>query len=44
MLLTIRDPQGKASVYDEVTQQLDSKNFVHHNINLRNVIQIEENE
>ncbi|MBQ3498273.1 MAG: S8 family peptidase [Clostridia bacterium] len=44
MLLTIRDPQGKASVYDEVTQQLDIKNFVHHNINLRNVIQIEENE
>ena len=42
MLLTIRDPNGKAPVYDEVLQQLEHKNFVHHNINLRNVITIAE--
>lgn len=42
LLLTIRDPKGKAPVYDEVSQQLDYRNFVHHNINLRNVINIDE--
>lgn len=40
LLLTIRDPQGKAPVYNEVSQQLDYKNFVHHNIQLRNIITI----
>lgn len=40
LLLTIRDPNGKAPVYDEVAQQLDYKNFVHHNINIRNVLKI----
>ncbi|NBH86749.1 hypothetical protein D7X88_16230 [bacterium C-53] len=40
LLLTIRDPQGKVPVYDEVSQQLDYKNFVHHNIQLRNIITI----
>lgn len=40
MLLTIRDPNGTAPVYDEVTQQLDYKNFVHHNINIRNIVTI----
>lgn len=38
LLLTIRDPNGKAPVYDEVAQQLDYKNFLHHNIQLRNVV------
>ena len=42
LLLTIRDPNGKAPVYDEVTQQLDYKNFLHHNIQLRNVITVDE--
>ena len=42
LLLTIRDPNGKAPVYDEVLQQLDYKNFIHHNINLRNIITIDE--
>ena len=41
LLLTIRDPNGKAPVYDEVLQQLEYKNFIHHNINLRNVITID---
>lgn len=40
LLLTIRDPNGTAPVYDEVAQQLDYKNFVHHNINIRNVLKI----
>lgn len=40
LLLTIRDPNGTAPVYDEVAQQLDYKNFVHHNINIRNVVTI----
>ncbi|MCM1257615.1 MAG: S8 family peptidase [Roseburia sp.] len=40
LLLTIRDPQGKAPVYNEVSQQLDYKNFVHHNIKLRNIINV----
>lgn len=43
LLLTIRDPKGKAHVYDEVSQQLDYRNFVHYNINLRNVINIDQN-
>ena len=41
LLLTIRDPNGKAPVYDEVAQQLDYKNFLHHNIQLRNVVTID---
>lgn len=41
LLITIRDPKGKAPVYDEVTQQLDSKNFLHHNIQIRNVVTID---
>lgn len=42
LFLTIRDPQEKAPVYDEVSQQLDYRNFVHHNIQLRNIITIDE--
>ncbi len=44
LLLTIRDPNGKAPVYDEVAQQLDYKNFVHHNINIRNIVTITNDE
>lgn len=44
LLLTIRDPNGKAPVYDEVAQQLDYKNFVHHNINIRNIVTISNND
>lgn len=32
LILTIRDPHGKESVYDEVTQKLDEYNFWHSNI------------
>ena len=41
LLLTIRDPNGKAPVYDQVVQQLTSKNFVHHDIHVRNVVSID---
>ena len=40
MVLTIRDPLGVAPVYDEVTQQLSNENFVHHDIRVRNIIQV----
>ncbi len=40
-LLTIKDPNSVAPVYDEVSQQLDVKNFVHHHIQLRNVVEID---
>ncbi len=39
MVLTIKDPLGTAPVYDEVTQQLNSENFIHHDVRVRNVIQ-----
>ena len=42
MVLTIRDPMGIAPVYDEVTQQLNSENFIHHDVKVRNIIQIDE--
>lgn len=41
LLLTIRDPNGKAPVYDQVVQQLESKNFLHHDIHVRNVVSID---
>lgn len=42
LILTIKDPQGKAPVYDEVSQQLEYRNFIHHNIQLRNIVTIDE--
>lgn len=38
ILLTIRDPAGKAPVYTEVTQQLQERNFAYHNVRLKNEI------
>ena len=38
ILLTIRDPSGKAPVYNEVTQQLQDKNFVYTNVRLKNEV------
>ena len=38
ILLTIRDPSGKAPVYTEITQQLQEKNFVYSNIRLKNEV------
>ena len=36
ILLTIRDPSGKAPVYNEVTQQLQEKNFVYSDVRIKN--------
>ena len=40
LMLTIRDPKGNAPVYDEVTQQLEARNFIHHSIRLRSAIEV----
>ena len=40
MILTIRDPKHTAPVYDEVTQQLTEKNFIHYDVRVRNNIQV----
>jgi len=40
LILTIRDPERTAPVYDEVTQQLTNRNFMHHDILVRNTIQV----
>lgn len=38
ILLTIRDSSGKAPVYNEITQQLQDKNFVYSNMRLKNEV------
>lgn len=38
IILTIKDPTGKAPVYNEITQQLQEKNFIYSNVQLRNEI------
>lgn len=38
VLLTIRDPEGMASVYNEVTQQLQDRGFVYADVKLKNEI------
>ena len=40
LILTIRDPEKEAPVYDEVTQQLTNRNFIHHDVLVRNNIQV----
>lgn len=40
MILTIRDPEEKIPVYDQVTQHLTVNSFVHYNIQVRNDIHI----
>ena len=40
MVITIRDPEGKENVYDEVTQKLDEYNFWHSNIKLSTDVNI----
>jgi len=40
LILTIRDPSGKANVYDEVTQKLDEYNFWHSNIKVSSDVNI----
>ena len=38
IFLTIRDPEGKAPVYNEITQQLQQKGFVYSNVRLKNEV------
>lgn len=40
LVLTIRDPKHTAPVYDEVSQQLTEKNFIHYDVRVRNSIQV----
>lgn len=40
MILTIKDPKHSAPVYDEVSQQLTEKNFIHYDVRVRNDIHI----
>lgn len=40
MILTIRDPKHVAPVYDEVTQQLTEKQFIHYDVRVRNNIHV----
>lgn len=40
LILTIRDPRKEAPVYDEVTQQLTNRNFIHHDVLVRNDIPV----
>lgn len=40
LILTIKDPQGKVNVYDEVTQLLTINNFVHYDINVRPTVNV----
>lgn len=40
LIITIRDPQKEANIYDEVTQQLDALNFWHSNIKVSNDITV----
>lgn len=38
IILTIKDPTGTIPVYNEVTQQLQEKNFIYSNVQLRNEV------
>lgn len=40
LIITVRDPERKVNVYDEVTQGLDTFNFWHNNIKLSNDISV----
>lgn len=40
MILTIRDPEHTAPVYDEVTRQLTTRNFIHHDVRVRNTVHV----
>lgn len=41
MVLTIRDPKHQAPVYNEVVQQLTNRNFIHHNVKVRNEVRVD---
>lgn len=40
MILTIKDPTGKAPVYNEVAQQLTYRNFIHHDIHVKSNVHV----
>ena len=40
LLITIRDPQNEKLIYNEVTQLLENRNFIHNDIQLRDNIQV----
>lgn len=40
MILTIRDSKHSAPVYDEVSQQLTEKNFIHYNVQVRGTARV----
>ena len=40
LIITIRDPENRANVYDEVTQKLDEFNFWHSNIKISSDINV----
>lgn len=40
MRLTIKDPTGKAPVYNEVAQQLKYLNFIHHDVYVKNQVHV----
>ena len=44
LVMTIRDPKRKGIVYDQAMAQLDAKNFVHHNIVIRQDVEVESEE
>ena len=40
LIITVRDPESRANVYDGVTQKLDEYNFWHSNIKLNSTVSI----
>jgi len=40
LMITIKDPNGKKYIYNEVTQLLESRDFIHNDILLRDNIQV----
>jgi len=40
LIITIRDPEKRANVYDEVTQKLDAYNFWHSNIKIASDVSV----
>lgn len=40
LIITIRDTKNYKNVYDSVTRQLDTNNFLHQNLKIRNQVQV----
>lgn len=41
LIMTIRDPKQKGVVYNQALEQLEAKNFVHHNLVIRQDVEVE---